>query len=467
MDGVGITLPAKVEPVKPGLLPMVLGLALPALAEQIFNFVVGLNDTWLANNLPHEGGRDVAPAATAAVGTISYLLWFIGLIIGAVATGSTALISRAKGARHKRLANSVCGQSVTASLVMGILLGAVLYVFARTWVSLAGLSPDGRAFALSYLRMLSFSLPFMTVLFVANACLRGAGDSLTPAVAMIAVNIINAAFSFGLTYGWWGLPKMGFNGIAAGTVIAYIVGGVLQFIVLVSGRGGLRLHWHRLYPHWNTLKRIFRIGIPAGVEGLLIWVAQFTIVIVINKMDNTSVTAAAHLNAVKIEAFSYLPGWAFATAAATLVGQSLGMKDPGRARRGTYLAYALGGGIMTLCGIAFILFGHHFAHWMLPNQPEIAALTAKCLFITGFIQSGFAASMIFSGALRGAGDTVVVMAINLCSTIVLRLAGALFVVFYLKGGLAAVWIVLASELFLRGVMAWVRFEQGGWKYKEV
>src|SRR5260221_4212580 len=120
------------------LLRVVLALALPALAEQIFNFLVGLDDTWLANNLP----KDVAPSATAAVGTISYLLWFIGLIVSAVGTGSTALISRAKGAKHKRLANNVCGQSMSSSLPLGILLEAFLYVFAKTWISLAGLSPD-------------------------------------------------------------------------------------------------------------------------------------------------------------------------------------------------------------------------------------------------------------------------------------------------------------------------------------
>jgi putative MATE family efflux protein len=447
----------------PGLLRVVLALALPALAEQIFNFLVGLNDTWLANNLP----KDIAPSATAAVGTISYLLWFIGLIVSAVGTGSTALISRAKGARHRRIANSVCGQSVSAALLLGIVLGAVLYVWAEFWVGLTGLSPDARVFALSYLRMLAFSVPFLTVMFVANACLRGAGDTLTPAISMIAVNLINMAFSFGLTYGWWGLPRMGFNGIAAGTVIAYVIGGLLQFAVLISGRGGLRLHWHRLRPHWHTLKRIFRIGVPAGVEGLLIWIAQFAIVIVINKMDTTNVTAAAHLNAVKIEAFSYLPGWAFATAAATLVGQSLGMKDPRRAKRGAYLSYALGGGIMTLCGVAFILFGRHFATWMLPNQPAVAALTAQCLFVTGFIQSGFAASMIFSGALRGAGDTVAVMTINLLSTIVLRLAGVLIVVFIFKQGLIAVWVVLAGELFIRGLLGWLRFERGRWRHLDV
>jgi putative MATE family efflux protein len=449
------------------LLKVVLALALPSLLEQIFNFLVGLNDTWLANNLPPEGGRDVAPAATAAVGTISYLLWFIGLIVGAVGTGSTALISRAKGARHRRLANSVCGQSVTAALLLGVVLAIVLYAWAPMWIRATRLNGDAVAFALSYLRMLAWSLPFLTVMLAANACLRGAGDTLTPAVSMILVNLVNMGLSFGLTYGWWGLPRMGFDGIALGTVIAYVVGGLLQFGVLVSGLGAVRLHWHRLAPHWHTLRRVLRVGVPAGVEGLLIWLAQFTIVIVINQMDGSNVAAAAHLNAVKIEAFSYLPGFAFATAAATLVGQSLGMKDPLRAKRGTHLAYALGGGVMTLCGVVFVLWGRTLAEWMLPRQPEIAALTARCLFVTGFIQSGFAASMIFSGALRGAGDTLVVMGLNLFSTIVLRLLGVLVVVFVFKQGLVAVWCVLAVELFLRGIIIFMRFEQGAWRHLEV
>ena len=117
-----VAAPPIATPAGPSLLRVVLALALPALAEQIFNFLVGLNDTWLANNLP----KDVAPSATAAVGTISYLLWFIGLIVSAVGTGSTALISRAKGARHRRIAHSVCGQSVAAALLLGIVLGGVL-----------------------------------------------------------------------------------------------------------------------------------------------------------------------------------------------------------------------------------------------------------------------------------------------------------------------------------------------------
>jgi putative MATE family efflux protein len=453
-----------VPPAAPrGLLAVVLALALPSLFEQVFNFLVGLNDTFLANRLP----RDVAPAATAAVGTVSYLLWFIGLIVSAIGTGSTALISRAKGARHRRLANSVCGQSVMAALIVGLALAGALFLFAEPCVRLTRLPDVARGFALSYLRMLAACIPFMTVMLVGSACLRGAGDTLTPAVVIILVNIVNMALSWGLTYGLFGLPRMGFDGIALGTVIAYVVGGVLLALALLSGRGGVRLHAHRLRPHWLTIRRVLRIGVPAGFEWLLTWVAQFAIVIAINQMDKTAVAAAAHLNAVKIEAFSYLPGLAFATAAATVMGESLGMRDPRRARHGTYLALALGGGIMTLCGVAFILFGRNMAGWMLPDQPEIADLTARCLFVTGWIQSGFAASMILSGALRGAGDTVAVMGINLVSLLALRLVPAMLVIVVFHAGLVAVWVVLAAELFVRGTLIFVRFQQGAWRHKEV
>src|SRR5437879_2357464 len=82
------------------------------------HMVVGLNDTYLANKLP----RDAA-AAGAAVGTITYLLWFFNLLVAAVGTGSTAIIARAKGARHRRQANSVTGQSMSAAILLGLIVG--------------------------------------------------------------------------------------------------------------------------------------------------------------------------------------------------------------------------------------------------------------------------------------------------------------------------------------------------------
>jgi Na+-driven multidrug efflux pump len=283
---------------------------------------------------------------------------------------------------------------------------------------------------------------------------------------MIVVDVVNMVSSGALARGWWGLPVMGFRGIAIGTVIAYVIGGVLLFAVLLSGRGRIRLFLHRLRPHWTTLKRIFRIGFPSGTESLLSWGAQFLIIFVINRADLTHVMAAAHVIAVRVEGISYMIGFAVATAAATLVGQALGRQDPARARRAAYLSYAVGGGAMTLGGVVFLLLGRQLTGIM-SDIPAIANLAATCLFITAFAQPGFAAAIIFAGALRGAGDTFVVMLVNLASVLVVRLAGVLIVGWWLRLGLAAIWVVLAAELTVRGIAVYLRFRHGGWKHARV
>jgi len=255
---------------------------------------------------------------------------------------------------------------------------------------------------------------------------------------------------------------MGFTGIAAGTIIAYVTGGVLDFLVVWFGTSGARLYIHRMWPHWHTIRRLVRIGVPAGIENLLAWFANFAVIAVINRMDPTNASSAAHMNTVRLESVSFLSGIAFATAAATLVGISLGRKDPARAKRCALLAYAAGGGVMVLCGILMITLGHYPAEWLSPNDPHIIDLTTRCLRITGFIQAGFAASLIFGGALRGAGDTLVVMILNLSTQITLRCMGVIVVGLWFHLGLAAVWMVLAGELFIRGCLTYARFRQGGW-----
>ncbi|MGB7157739.1 MAG: MATE family efflux transporter, partial [Tepidisphaeraceae bacterium] len=420
------------------------------------HIIVGLTDTYLANHLDSKQAE-----ATAAVGTVGYIFWFIGLFAGAVGTGSTAIIAREVGARHRRRANSVCGQSMLFAAALGVVLALCLYLWTGPVMTFTGLSGEARAFAVEYLRLLVPSVPFLVIMFVANACLRGAGDTLTPAVSMIVVDILNLIFSCGLTYGLWGLPKMGFEGIAIGTMIAYIGGGVLQVAVLLIGRGGIKLHLHRLRPHWRDMKRIVRVGAPAGMTDAINWIANFGLLKVVNRTAPLNIAAAAHVNAIRIESISYMTGFAIAVAVATMVGQSLGMKDPRRAERVAYLGYAIGGGFMALVGVLFIFFSYYPAA-ILADDPEVRALTAKCLMITGFCQAGFAAAIIFGGALRGAGDTFAVLLITMVSILTLRLGGV-WLLGYLKQPLPMIWILLATDLFVRGLLVYGRFLNGGWK----
>jgi len=445
---------------EPGIVRPLIFLSLPILAENVLHMLVGLTDTYLAGHLPTD-----APAATAAVGTVAYILWFVNLIAIAIATGATAIVSRAVGARHRSLANSVAAQSVAAAAVLGLIAAILFAAFSAQLAEMTKLTGTAYEFARFYFQALSLSLPFSIVTVAAGAVLRGAGDTLSPAIGMVVVDVVNMVLSLVLARGYLGFPVMGLRGIAIGTVIAYVVGGVILVLMLSRGRR-VRLHRHRLRPHWQTLRRLIRIGLPNGVEGGLTWAANFVILRTINAIDATNVSAAAHIVTIRVESLSFMIGVAIATATATLVGQSLGQKNPARAVRVTRAAAALGIGIMACWGVGFALFGVQLASIM-TSDPAAVDLAARCLFITAFSQIGFAATLIFGGALRGAGDTLVVMLINIVSQLGLRLAGALVLVKVFHLGLAAVWVALAAELTIRGAAITARFVHGGWKHVKV
>ncbi|HEX8912241.1 MAG TPA: MATE family efflux transporter [Humisphaera sp.] len=452
--------PAPVPAPPTGLLWPLLVLVFPTVVENVLHMFVGLWDVSIAGRL----GTDAA-SATAAIGTVAYVLWLVNLIGSAIGTGATAIVARAVGARHRSLANSVTGQAVAAAFLTGVVLSAVFAAFPEQITALAGLTGRAHEFARFYFQVLSLSLPFSLVTVAAGSCLRGAGDSVSPAVAMVAVDGTNMLASAALTFGWFGLPAMGFRGIAFGTVIAYTIGGLILVGVLLRGTR-VRLHTHRLRPHWHTLRRLLKVGLPNGAESLLVWPAQFTILGLINHIDGSNVSGAAHIVTIRVESMSFMLGLAFMSGAATLVGQSLGMKDPVRAVRATWLSFRICLVVMVSWGLAFVFAGRHLAG-VVNGDPRVIDLAAQCLFVTAFAQVGFAAALVFGGALRGAGDTVAVMIINTVSQLGLRLVGVVVAIKVLHLGLPAVWMVLGGELTLRGAAIFARFLHGGWKHVKV
>lgn len=459
--------PLKPQPPNEHIPSKVLLLALPVVAEQLLHSLVGMTDFWVASHLASTSdpsASQINNAAGAAVGSVQYVLWLIGMLAGMIGTGATALIARAIGARDRRTANASCGQAISLALIVGAAMIPAMFFGARGFAVFSELHGDASTLLVQYLQILCFVMPFTLLMFSAGACLRGSGDTISPAIAMITVDVVNLFLTVGLGYGMFGLPHLGFKGIAIGTTIAYAVGGLILVTILFVRRGFMRLYLHRMIPHWPPLKRILRIGLPSGSESAMQWMANFLVLGSVNHLGEAA--GAAHAAAIRLESFSFLTGMGFATAAATLAGQSLGMKDPRRARHCTYVAYALGGGVMTFMGVLFVLFGRFLAGWM-SKDPAVIDLITKCIQTTGFIQSGFAAAMIFGFAMRGAGDTLHVMIINLASIFLVRLAGVLLVVRVFGLGLDAIWYVLCGELMIRGLLMFLRFRFGRWDLARV
>src|SRR5687768_6121452 len=133
----------------------------PVLAEHVLHIFVGVNDTYLANHIPEHSAE-----AAAAVGTVSFIFWFLGMFSGAIGTGATAIIAREIGARHRRRANGACGQAMLFAALLGAGAGVLLYFIADPIADFSGLTGKAHEYTLRYLRLIGPSAPFLVLMFV-------------------------------------------------------------------------------------------------------------------------------------------------------------------------------------------------------------------------------------------------------------------------------------------------------------
>src|SRR5512136_1548989 len=430
----------------PALARRVLTLAWPAVIEQALAMMISLVDFYIVGHL--------GAAALDGVGLGGQMLFLTASFLSAIGVGSTALVARHIGAQEPEDATRTARQSILVAIVIGVLMAVVGVTLARPIIAWFGGEPDVIEQGTRYLRTVAPSFAFFSVLLIGNAVMRGAGDTRTPLLVMLAVNVINIGVAWSLTQGVAGLPKLGVVGSGLGAASGQTVGGSIVLVLLVRGRAGIRLGLEM--PRWDPgrIRRILNIGLPAGAEQILLQFALISLTVVIARFGTEAY--AAHQVAWRIAQLSFLPGWGFAVAASTLVGQELGARQPQRASESGYVAFRAALIIMTVMAVVIFVFGSALIR-MFIDDALVVTQGVPILQIAALIQPMMAASFVFSGGLRGAGDTRATLAITILSVWGLRV-----IITYLLGqwfGLALIgaWIAIAADFSFRGLMFWWRF----------
>ncbi len=459
----------------PASISLLLSLALPTLIEQFLSAGIGFTDTLVAG---HTGNTaELHAAAAAAVGAMTYLQWFAGLMTAAFNAGAMAVIARSIGAKRPRLANRVAGTVCSGAILVGLAIALLFYSGAPFLVGflfrLRGLAAE---LGIQYLRIMSFTICLQTLGQVGMACLRGAGDTFRPMLITTAIFLVNIVASPALTFGWFGLPAMGIRGNAIGTLLAFAAAGLTTSYFLLNASSGihLRLRHLRIRPH--LLRRVFKIGIPSWLEGCILWGGQMLIVnLVTDPTDRalgaSGTTIAAHAATLRIESLAFLPGFGFGIACATLVGQYLGATKPDEALRATRLANRMTVFTMSLTALPMVFFPKLMLG-LLVDSPLVIRAGYIPLLLAGLAQPGFAVSIVMSSCLKGAGDTVSPM---LCSlTGILLRATAVFPLMALfthwghpDWGLIAVWMAINLDLNFRAIYCGWVVHRGKWKHLKV
>jgi putative MATE family efflux protein len=438
---------------------------MPAVSELVLNTLVGLVDILLVGQMSMATiavlGYGVAPAL-AATGLAGEMFWTMSLLFMAIGTGCTALVARATGAKDPETANTALRQGLLMGLLSAALMSVVAIGFAESVMQVYRSEALVSELGAQFIRILGYSFFPTAIMMIGMASLRGAGDTRTPLMIMIVVNLVNVAISYVLISGGPGIAPMGVEGAAIGAATARTVGGLITFVLLLRGRAGL---WLKLQFAFNRdmIQRIVRVGWPFAGEQMVFQGALILFIGMINQLGTAAY--AAHNLVIRIESLAFLPGWGYGIAASALVGQALGAKNPDEANAATYEALKQTSLMMVILGGLMALFPQPLLAFFV-HDAEVIAAGIIPLQIAGAFQIAMGANFVLSGALRGAGDTRWPLYTKVISTWGLRLP-ITFIVLLSGGGLVGVWIAMGVDFCSQAILAYVRFRQGKWRTMQV
>jgi putative MATE family efflux protein len=279
---------------------------------------------------------------------------------------------------------------------------------------------------------------------------------------MLVINVVNIGVAYSLANGVGPLPALGVLGSGIGAASGRGIGGLLILAALVRGRGPVRVGRRIPRLRLDTLGQILRVGLPATAEQLLSRVGQLLMATFITALG--TIAYAAHQVAINALSVAYMPGWGFALAATTLVGQELGAHQPERSAQSARESLRMALLVMTVMGILVSLFAAQIMR-LFTTDPEVIDTGVPVLRIAGLVMPFLGAVFTLAGSLRGAGDTTSVLLIYGGCIWVIRVTSAYWLGPLL--GLTGIWLAIGLDFVVRAALLGLRFRSGKWKLIEV
>ena len=450
---------------KPLLTPLsrtVLAIAAPAVVELVLTSATSFADTIMVGRL---GAYAISAVGLTTQPRFIMLATFIALNVG-----TTALVARFKGQGNRKDAEIVTAQSIILALLMALVLTVPGVFFARGMVLFMGANADTLEAATDYFSVLMMGFVPTVLPIAISALLRGVGDTKTSMRYNVVANVVNIIFNYFLIYGKFGFPRLGVKGAAIATVIGNCVGCSMA-LYAVLGRPlnrkareysefiRLRLTRKRCVPNLPILKRVFRIGLPSAAEQIAMRAGMLIYTITITSLGTD--VFAAHQIVLTILNLSIVVGQAFGIAGTTLTGQALGRGDTEGAKAASAACQRIGAAISTALGALMFIFRGELMR-MFTAEPDIVALGAGVMILAAVIQPFQSSFQIYSGSLRGAGDSLypaLSMAIGILG---IRPLLSYILVHAMGWGLPGAWLALTFDQVGRFFFILIRYRKGKW-----
>src|SRR5947208_4215669 len=431
-------------------------LAVPMVLETLMESLFAVVDVFFVAKL----GAD----AVATVGLTESMLYFIYAIAIGLGIGATALVARRIGERDPGGAARTAVQSIILGVMVAAVIGITGMTMAPTFLRLLGASPAVLGVGTTYTRIVLGGNVVIVMLYMINAIFRGAGDAAIAMRVLWFANSINIVLGPCFIFGLGPFPRLGVTGAAVATTIGRGTGVLYQLYRLTRGDARVAVRRIHLALRPAIMAHLLRLS-GSGTFQVLVGTASYVGLVRIMSSFGSQVLAGYTI-AVRILIFALLPSWGLANAAATMVGQSLGARDPERAERAAWLASRYNMVVLGAVGLVFIVFAGPIVGLFTPD-PVALPTGAVGLRTMSFGFVFYALGFVLTQAFNGAGDTWTPTWINLACFWLWEIPLAYVLARVWDFGPEGVFVAITVGYSTLALVSVVLFRQGRWKLRRV
>lgn len=449
----------------------VLSLAVPMVVGSIFHSIQSLVDMFFVGKL--------GPASVAAVGMSGTIIMILITVFIGINMATVAMISRAIGAGDKLRARHVAGQCLILTIAISVVVGTIGYFGSSCFLRTLGAEAEVANLGTGYLRVIFPGIFFLCVIFMISAIFQGMGDTMTPLLLGILATVCNVILNPILIFGYLGFPEMGVRGSALATVIARFVAFTAGLVILSRGR--LRVRIADMRPNLQTMWQFVAVGVPGSLQMAMRTLMGLVLMAIVAKFG--TIVVAAYTVGFRVRMLGLFPSFGFGGSAATMVGQNLGAKQPGRAQRSALTAAGMAALAAAAVAIVLIIFAPQIIS-VFNDSPAVVASGAYFLRVTSAGLVTAATGIVLGRAMTGAGDTISPMIITLFALWGFQVPAALLLsgtrtmwgvsipFLHLFGKMGAngesgVWYAMLAASILQAAATAIWFSRGKWKHKKI
>ena len=428
-------------------------LLLPLIAEQALSVTIGLADTLMVSS--------VGEAAVSGVSLVDSFNTLMIQVMSALATGGAVVTSQYIGHREPKNAKAAAAQILFVLASFSLVVAAVVVVGRHAILRgiFGSIDADVMKYAETYFLLSALSYPFIGLYNAGAALFRAQGNSKISMMSSLVMNVVNIGGNAILIFGF----KMGVMGAALASLVSRAVACCAVLFLLQKPDCMLRVTGlSALKPDGKLIRRILRVGIPAGIENGMFQIGKLSVA----SLTSTLGTAAIAANTTST--FLNIPASAVGMAVLTVVGQCLGAGEKEQAvwyaRRLLLVAYC-GAWVMNLSAF---FFADRWALSWFSLSPEASAMALEVMMWFNIVSLFFwPSSFTLPNILRAAGDASFTMTVSIVSMWAFRVGFCYLWVLKMGGGLLSIWMGMYLDWAFRSICFTVRFVRGKWLEQKV